>query len=190
MSKVKMGMKVPKFAKITAEGAAALPTYDSTKIITVGEAVSGALTINRANAELYSDDGLNVKADEFSSASLALETDGIEDDVAAAIYGAAVASGLVTYSAGDVAPHGGLVYYTPMKDRSGSVYYKCYFFPKVQAAMGSDNAQTKASSVTFQTANTTFTIFACNTGAWMQTEIVESEAEAVTWCETKLGKTA
>ena len=178
MSKVKMGMKVPKFAKITAEGAAALPTYDSTKIITVGEAVSGALTINRANAELYSDDGLNVKADEFSSASLALETDGIEDDVA------------VTYSAGDVAPHGGLVYYTPMKDRSGAVYYKCYFFPKVQAAMGSDNAQTKASSVTFQTANTTFTIFACNTGAWMQTEIVESEAEAVTWCETKLGKTA
>ena len=94
MSKVKMGMKVPKFAKITAEGAAALPTYDSTKIITVGEAVSGALTINRANAELYSDDGLNVKADEFSSASLALETDGIEDDVAAAIYGAAVASGI------------------------------------------------------------------------------------------------
>lgn len=189
MSKVKCGMKCPKFAKITEESASALPTYDST-IVTIGEAISGNLTINLATGELHSDDALNIKVSDFSSGTLALETDGLDDEVASALFGATAATGLVTYSAGDTAPNGGLAYYTPMRDKTGTPYFKGYYFPKVQAAMGNDNAATKGSSITFQTANTTFTIMKCNTGAWMQTEILDAESEAAAWCETKLGKTA
>lgn len=190
MSKVKMGMKLPKFAKITSEGAAALPTYDNTKMVTVGEAISGNLTVNLTSGELYSDDALNIKVTDFASAALALETDGIEDEVATTLYGATAAAGLVTYKAGDVAPNGGLTYYTPMKEKSGKVYFKGYYFPKTQAAMGNDNSATKSGSISFQTANTTFTIMKCNDGTWMQTEIFEDEAAALAWCETKLGKVA
>lgn len=186
MSKVKTGMKLPKFAKIKTEGLNTLPAYD-TGIVSIGEAIAGNLTVNMSSGELYSDDALNLRVNEFASASLALETDGIDDEVATVLFGATAVTGLVTYSAGDVSPYGGLAYYTPMKDKTGTVYYKGYYFPKVQATIGGDNSATKAGTIAFQTASTTFTVFKCNTGAWMQNEILKSEAEAITWCETKLG---
>lgn len=188
MSKVKTGMKLPKFAAIKTEAANALPTYDTT-IVTIGEAIAGNLTVNQTSGELYSDDALNIKVTDFSSGSLALQTDGIDDEVAAAIFGATAESGLVTYSAGDVAPNGGLTYYAPMRDKSGTAYFKGYYFPKVQAAMGNDNSATKGNSISFQTANTTFTVMKCNSGVWMQTEILGTEEDAINWCESKLGKT-
>ncbi len=188
MSKVKTGMKLPKFAVIKTEPANALPTYD-TEIVTIGEAITGNLTVNQASGELYSDDALNIKVTDFSNGSLSLETDGLDDEVATVIFGATSAEGLVTYSAGDVAPNGGLTYYVPMRDKTGTAYYKGYYFPKVQAAMGNDNASTRGSSISFQTASTTFTVMKCNSEVWMQTEILETESAAVTWCETKLGKT-
>lgn len=188
MSKVKVGMKFPKFAKIASEAQATLPTYGA-EIVDIGEAISGNLTVNLASGELYSNDALNIKMTDFANASIALETDGLDDEVATVLFGATANEGLVTYKAGDAAPNGGLTYYTPMRDKTGAVYYKGYFFPKVQAAMGNDNAATKGSSISFQTANTTFTIMKCNSDAWMQTEVLSTEAEALAWCETKLGKT-
>lgn len=187
MSKVKIGMKMPMFAPIAAEPQAALPTYgQASDIVTIGEAIAGNLTVNRATGELYSDDALNIKIDDFASASLALETDGIEDEVAAALFGATVEGGLVTYAAGDVAPNGGLAYYTPMRDRSGKMYYRGHFYPKVQAAMGGSNAATKSGSAAFQTANTSFTVMKCNSDAWMLTETFDTEAAALAWCKSKL----
>lgn len=187
MSKVKMGAKYPRFAPIKSEPENALPTYD-TKKVTIGELIAANLTINLASGDLYSDDALNVKVSEFSSATIAMETDGMEDDVAEALYGATIESdgSLVTYNVGDVAPNGGLAYYAMMKDKSGKVYYKGYYFPKVQAAMGNDNASTKGSSISFQTANTTFTVMKAENGDWMQTEIHETEAAAKAWVDSML----
>lgn len=187
MSKVKMGAKYPRFAPIKSEAADALPTYDTGKV-TIGELIAANMTVNLANGELYSDDALNIKVSEFSSATVAMEIDGLEDDVAKALYGATVESegSLVTYNVGDVAPNGGLAYYVQMRDKTGKVYYKGYYFPKVQAAMGTDNAATKGSSVSFQTANTTFTVMKAENGDWMQTEIHATEAEAKAWVDACL----
>lgn len=187
MSKVKMGAKYPRFAVIASEAADALPTYESEKV-TIGELIAANLTVNLANGELYSDDALNIKVSEFSSATVAMETDGMEDAVASALYGASVeaSGGLVTYNVGDVTPNGGLAYYVMMKDKTGKTYYKGYYFPKVQAAMGNDNAATKGSSVSFQTANTTFTVMKAENGDWMQTEIHDTEAAAKAWVDACL----
>lgn len=191
MSKVKMGAKYPRFAAIASETSNALPTYESEKV-TIGELIAANMTVNLANGELYSDDALNVKVSEFSSATVAMETDGMEDAVAVALYGASVeaSGGLVTYNVGDVAPNGGLAYYVMMKDKTGGTYYKGYYFPKVQAAMGNDNAATKGSSISFQTANTTFTVMKAENGDWMQTEIHASEAEAQAWVDACLTSTS
>lgn len=189
MSKVQMGMKKPLWAKITTETAGALPTYATTRT-EIGEAIAGNLTVNTTSGELYSNDTLNIRDEEFLSGTLALETDGLDDEVASDIFGATSVDGLVTYAAGDVAPHGGLAYYTPMKDKTGKKYFRCYFYPKVQAVMGGKNSATKAGSITFQTASTNFTVYACESGAWMLNETLETEAEAAAWCEEKLGKPA
>lgn len=190
MSKVKMGAKYPRFAPISAEPPDALPTYGTDKV-TIGELIAANMTVNLANGELYSDDALNIKVSEFSSATISMETDGMENDVAEALYGATVDAdgGLVTYNVGDVAPNGGLAYYVMMKDKTSKTYYKGYYFPKVQAAMGNDNAATKGSSVSFQTANTTFTVMKAENGDWMQTEIHETEAEAKAWVDSMLTST-
>lgn len=189
MSKVKMGAKYPRFAPIKAEPAGALPTYETEKV-TIGELISSNLTVNLANGELFSDDTLNIKVSEFASGSIAMNTDGIEDEVASALFGATAQDGLVVYNVGDVAPNGGLSYYAMMKDRGGKVYYKGYFFPKVQAAMGNDNVATKSGSISFQTANTTFTVMKCENGDWMQTEIHATEAEARAWVDAMLTSAA
>lgn len=185
MSKVKIGAKYPRFAPIVAEPASALPTYGAEKV-TIGEMIKSDLTINLASGEIFSDDALNIKLAEFASGTVAMETDGIDDEVAGALFGATVDEGLVTYNVGDAAPNGGLGYYAMMKDKSAGTYYKAYYFPKVQAAMGNDNSATKSGSISFQTANTTFTVMKCNNGDWMQTETLATEAEAVEWIEKKL----
>lgn len=191
MSKVKMGAKYPRFAPIKSEAADALPTYDTVKV-TIGELINSSVTINLATGELYSDDALNIKVSEFANATVAMEIDGMEDEVAKALYGATIEAegSLVTYNVGDVAPNGGLAYYVMMKDKANKSYYKGYYFPKVQAAMGNDNAATKGSSVSFQTANTTFTVMKAENGDWMQTEIHETEAEAKAWVDACLTSTA
>lgn len=187
MSKVKMGAKYPRFAVIKSEAADALPTYDAAKV-TIGELIASNLTVNLASGELFSDDALNIKVSEFSSATIAMETDGMEDEVAKALYGATIQAdgGLVTYNVGDVAPNGGLAYYVMLRDKGGKVYYKGYYFPKVQAAMGTDNAATKGSSISFQTANTTFTVMKCENGDWMHTETHDTEAAAKAWVDACL----
>lgn len=189
MSKVKMGAKYPRFAAIKTEEAGKLPTYDTEKV-TIGELIAANLTVNLASGELYSDDALNIKVSEFSSGTIAMETDGIEDTVASALFGATAKEGLVVYNVGDVAPNGGLAYYVMLKDKITGTHYKGYYFPKVQAAMGNDNAATKGSSVSFQTANTTFTVMKAENGDWMQTEVFATEAEAKAWVDSMLTTTA
>lgn len=189
MSKVAYGAKRPRFAPIATEPAAGLPTYTAESAVTVGELVSANLTVNLVSGELYSDDALNVKVEEFRSATLAMVTDGMDDEAASAIYGATSEAGKVTYNIGDVAPVGGLAFYRRMKDKSGKVYFQGVFFPKAQAAMGNDSSATKGSSITFSTANTNFTIMAAATGDWRITETLTTEAEAESWCDEQLGIT-
>ncbi|MBQ6757039.1 MAG: chitobiase/beta-hexosaminidase C-terminal domain-containing protein [Oscillospiraceae bacterium] len=188
------GAKRPRFAPTTATPENALPTYDATKIVTVGKLVAANLTVNNASGELYGDDGLAEKVDMFASGSLELNTDDKTDEVHAAIHGASkdTESSEVTDADGDTAPRGGLTYYKVLI-RNGVRIYKGVFHPLVSAILGNDSAATKGSSITFGTSTTTFNVFRCNSGAWRITKEftgANAEADCIAWCDTKLNAVA
>lgn len=179
------GAKYPYFNKINDEPDDALPTYSLAEPVRLGRLVKADLTVNLSSGKLYADDALAESVDEFSSGSIAMETDDMEDEPATIIYGATVKNKEVHYKAGDSAPMGGLAYYKVLM-RRGKKVFKGYYYPRVKAALGNDTAQTKTDSVTFGTASTTFTVYRCNSDDWRITEEFEKESDAKSWVKEKL----
>lgn len=182
------GAKYPHFAKIANEPEGQLPTYEGTPL-RIGRLVKADLTVTMASGKLYADDGLAESLDEFISGSIAMETDDMTDDVASEVYGAEIKDKEVHYTSSDSAPVGGLAYYKVLK-RRGKTVFKGYFYPRVQAALGNDTAQTKTDSITFGTTNTTFTVFPCESGDWRITEEFDKENDCKAWVKEKLGAAA
>lgn len=179
------GAKNPYFNTIATEPESALPTYAATGPVKIGRLVKADLTVNLASGKLYADDELAESVDEFSSGSLAMETDDMEDSVASKVYGCTVNEKEVHYKAGDSAPMGGLTYYKVLM-RRGVKVFKGFFYPRVKAILGNDNAATKADSITFGTNSTSFTVFRCNSDDWRITEEFETEAAALAWVKEQL----
>lgn len=152
--------------------------------VVLGKLVSANMTIQLATGELYADDELAEKVSEFASGSIAMETDDLSDTNASKVYGATVRNGAVVYNKGDSAPMGKLAYYKSLM-RGAVKFWKGFYYPKAQAALGNDNAQTKGSSITFQTAQTAFTIFPDDVGDWRENETFNTEAAAKAWCASK-----
>lgn len=181
----KIGANYPCFAPIQGdEPLNTLPSYGAGRVI--GKLVTANLTANLSVGDMYADDGLAEQINEFLSGTIVMETDDMSDDTAAAIYGATVVDNEVKYNKGDVCPLGCLGYYKSMV-RNGVRYYQGYFYPKVRASLGADNAQTKGAEVTFQTTSTTFTVFAPNVGDWRITCTFSNEADAKAWVAEKVG---
>lgn len=178
------GAKHPYFSRIKEEPAGKLPAYAAAPV-RIGRLVKADVTVNLASGKLYADDALAESVDEFVSASIAMETDDMEDSVAAEIYGATVTDKLVQYNTGDSPPAGGLGYIKKLM-RNKKTVCKGYYYPLVKAALGNDTAQTKTDSITFGTNATAFTVFACENGDWRHTEEFQTEAEAVAWIKKQL----
>lgn len=179
------GAKNPYFNTIKEEPEGTLPAYDEAGPVKIGRLVKADLTVSLASGKLYADDELAESVDEFSSGSVAMETDDMVDDVAGKVYGCEVTDKEVHYKAGDSAPLGGLAYYKVLM-RKGVKLFKGYFYPRVKAVLGNDSAATKADSITFGTNSTTFTVFRCNSDDWRITEEFDAEAEAIAWVKEKL----
>ena len=179
------GAKYPYFCPVEQEPEGSLPIYKGDPV-RIGRLVKADLTINMASGKQFADDTLAESVDEFSSGSIAMETDDMEDQTAAVVYGATVEDGMVRYNVGDDPPAGGLGYIKKLMRRK-KVLYKGYFYPLVKAALGNDTAQTKTDSITFGTAATTFTVFACESGDWRFTRETATEAEAVAWLKKQFG---
>jgi hypothetical protein len=152
--------------------------------VVLGKLVAANLTVNLANGELYADDSLAEQLSEFSSGSLAMETDDMIDSVASVIYDATSTNGEIVYNQNDTPPRGGLAYYKALS-RDNKKFYKGYYYPRARAALGNDNAQTRGSSITFQTTNTAFTIFSDDSGDWRKTKTFNDEQSAIAWVESK-----
>lgn len=156
----------------------------ATNGVVVGKLVAANLTVNLASGELFADDAIAEQLSEFASGSIAMETDDMADASAQAIYGCKVQSQEVTYNKDDEPPQGCLAYYKVLM-RKGKKYYKGYYYPRVRAALGNDNAQTRGSSITFQTTQTTFAVYPDNSGDWRKTKTFETRAEAVDYVNSK-----
>ena len=155
---------------------------DKSAGVVLGKLVSANLTVNLASGELYADDGLDEQLSEFSSGSIALELNDLTDANAVELYGCTASNGVVTYNIGDTAPRGGFAHYRVLM-RSGVKYFEGRYFPRVRAALGNENDQTRGNSITFQTVNTTLTVFADDNGDWKKTQVFDDEQDAIDWVE-------
>lgn len=178
------GAKYPLFSPVKEEPEGKLPVYAAEPTL-IGRLVKADASVQLASGKLYADDALAESVDEFVSASIAMETDDMEDAVASQVYGAAVEDKLVRYNAGDSPPAGGLGYLKKLM-RSKKTIVKGYYYPLVKAALGNDTAQTKTDSITFGTNQTTFTVFSCKNGDWRHTKEFSTEAEALEWVKKQL----
>lgn len=179
------GAKYIKFNPIKEQPEDQLPVYRDEKPVQLGRLCKADLTVNLANGELYCDDELGESMSEFSSGSLAVETDDMLDKVAAVVYGCGVVDKTVHYKYGDQPPEGGLGYVKGLV-RYGVKSFKGVFYPRAKAALGNDSAQSRGNSITFGTTSTTFTIFSCNSGDWRLTEEFATEKEAKNWVDKML----
>jgi len=181
------GARYFKFSRIKSEEPGKLPAYDPDQSITLG-LVKADLTVTYASGDLYADDKMQEKIDEFVSAAIAAETDELKDEDAVILYGSTLneQKEKVDNSA-DSAPAGGLGYYKSlMKNRKK--FYRGYYYPKVVASIGNDNAATKSSSITFSTTPITITVMEPDTGDWRYTKEFPTAAEVRAWVDAKLGE--
>lgn len=149
--------------------------------IVMGKLVSANFTPNIVKGEQHGDDTTVEQVSEFISGTVAMETDDMTDQVASVVYGAKIEDGAVIYNKDDVAPLGNLAYYKAVR-RDHKNYYQAYLYPLARAEIGNDSAQTKGSSITFQSAQTNFTVFTDENGRWREVKTFEDKATARAWC--------
>ena len=80
------GAKYPYFNPVAEEPEGKLPVYKDQDPVRVGRLVKADLTVNLASGKLFADDGLAESVEEFSSGSIAMDSDDIEDAVAVEFY--------------------------------------------------------------------------------------------------------
>ncbi|MDR3277429.1 MAG: hypothetical protein LBT12_01540 [Oscillospiraceae bacterium] len=154
--------------------------------IVLGKLVAANETLNFAKADLYADDALTEQYNAFTDGALAVEQDDMTNEVSAALFGATLdEDGELSNNTADDPPLGSFSYYKAGM-RNKARYYQGVYYPQVQAVVSGTNAQTKGSSMSFQTTSFTLTIFADETGEYRKfSDTFETEAEARAWVDEK-----
>ena len=183
------GAEYARFARFaTEETSSAPPSYESP--VSLGPMVSGNLTVTNASGELYGDNVLQEKVDKFASAAIAMEVTDCPKASLAEIYGATYdqAEKSISYSVDDEPPYGALSFIRNIL-RKGKEIYEANFFPKAQAALTSENAQTRSGSITFQNVAINWTVLAPlhKETPWRITAEFDTREGAIAWLDEKLG---
>ncbi|MDE6922949.1 MAG: hypothetical protein K2P01_05270 [Oscillospiraceae bacterium] len=79
------GAKYIKFNPIKETPKNALPVYEDTEPVELGQLVKADLSIQMASGELFAGDELAESVDEVAAGTLAVETDDMEDSVASTV---------------------------------------------------------------------------------------------------------
>ena len=190
--KVPVGMRRSYFGTIATEPAAAHPTYNEP--VSMGEAVSGALSVTTATASIYGDDVDLLDIEEFASAQFDAET--ACDDLAtnAKIFGHTYATtgddADEEISGGDdAAPVGAYAYIQHLIKKDKSHVFRGVFFYRVAAMPSSEKEEsaTKGSSLEPKMYPVSFKIFQDNLGKWRSRKEFTSQADAEAWILGKFG---
>lgn len=185
----KYGAQYPYAVQIASEPANAAPTYKPDGR-TVGKLNKLTLDIQMASGEIYGDDGLAEKVDEFVSASGTLTTTDVTPDNYCYLTGATLsASGEIIDAGADEAPLFGLGYIVVLR-RAGKTYYKACFLPKVQASKQGEEANTKSNSLSLSGDEVSLTVYEANDGRWRYSQEFSGTnglASAQAWILSKAG---
>lgn len=179
----KIGLKYPVAAPYSA-GA-----HTAGKVL--GKAVSASVSINVAEGSLYADDGLAESAKEFTSGTLSLGIDEMDDETSVMLLGHTLEDGgeLVAKDS-DTAPYVGVGFYGA-RVKNGTKSYRAIWYPKVQFAEPTEDLATKGENITFNTYTLEGTLMRDDaTGEWRRSAVFPTEAEAEEWLKGKAKITA
>lgn len=151
-------------------------------------AIESKVSLNIAEGELYEDDTLSEKVQEFTKGTLSLTVGDDDDTIFAPLLGHEIdENGEVVRSVDDIAPYVGFGRVV-VKMVNGIRKYKAEFFPKVQFKPFINDAKTKGESIEFSTPNVEGTIFAVRvtTGStskmiWERHKTFDTDEEAQTY---------
>ena len=149
-----IGLKRFKYAKLNDDG----KTYGQVK--TLSGAIECKVTLDLAEASLYSDDALKEQVSMFKSGTLTAGIDEDDDAIFAELLGKTVdeETGIVTSKVSDEPIYVGFGHIVP-KLVNGKRKYKVEFFPKMKFKPFIADAKTKGDNLEFTTPSVEATIF-------------------------------
>ena len=170
-----IGLKRFKYAKLNDDG----KTYGQVK--TLSGAIECKVTLDLAEASLYSDDALKEQVSMFKSGTLTAGIDEDDDAIFAELLGKTVdeETGIVTSNVSDEPIYVGFGHIVP-KLVNGKRKYKVEFFPKMKFKPFIADAKTKGDNLEFTTPSVEATIFENDDGDWEKHKVYDTESEANT----------
>ncbi len=177
------------FAASNPETASAAPKYGTPVNLGALNAVTETINFNRVSA--YGDNVKKVEVVEFRDGSLAVQTLYLSNANASALTGAELeTSGSdkdLKFGSNDLAPYGGLAFYTNHMRDDGAKYYQGIYYPKVKANMEGEEFNTKGENITLANAKLTFEVFEAMFGKYkIKSEEFDTEAKASAWVDEKI----
>mgnify|MGYP002766330134 FL=1 len=158
----------------------------------VGDAMSAQLDLRFAEGRLYAESKLAEYIKLATGGTISLAVKYIKKDAQAMLYGCTpdASKENIKFSAKDVANYVGVGFYAPDKV-DGVTKYTCIWVPKALFGPPSMAYQTKGENIQFNTPTTTGEFLADDSEneLLLETETVDSAAEAVAWIKGKLGET-
>lgn len=161
-------------------------TVTYTEPTDVGDAMSAQLELKFAEGRLYAESKL------ATGGTISLAVKYIKRAAQAMLYGCTsdTSKENLKFSAKDIANYVGVGFYAPDKI-DGVTKYTCVWVPKALFGPPSMSYQTKGENIQFNTPTTTGEFLADDSAdeLLLETETVDTAAEAVTWIKGKLGET-
>lgn len=158
----------------------------------VGDAMSAQLDLRFAEGRLYAESKLAEYIKLATGGTISLAVKYIKKAAQAMLYGCTTDTSKenIKFSAKDVANYVGVGFYAPDKV-DGVTKYTCVWVPKAMFGPPSMAYQTKGENIQFNTPTTTGEFLADDSEneLLLETETVDSAADAVTWIKGKLGET-
>ena len=158
----------------------------------VGDAMSAQLDLKFAEGRLYAESKLAEYIKLATGGTISLAVKYIKKAAQAMLYGCTTDTSKenIKFSAKDVANYVGVGFYAPDKV-DGVTKYTCVWVPKALFGPPSMAYQTKGENIQFNTPTTTGEFLADDSEneLLLETETVDSAADAVTWIKGKLGET-
>ena len=184
----RIGMRYPRYAvvTVTTDGSGnETETYGTVK--TMGKAISASSSITFTSNDLYADDGKAESVREFSSGTVTINTDDIENENLAELTGATLtSSGDIDAGADDTPPYVRLGY-VRKRMKNGVSQYGGIIYKRVKFTPPNEEDNTKGESITFGTPTMTGDLSRAADGKWRITSAwKDTEAAALTWLDTNL----
>lgn len=177
----KVGLKYPVYAKLGANGA-----YAGGKVI--AKAIKASVTAESNDVKLYADDGVAESDKSFKGGKISLNVDDLTSEIYADLLGHTYdeEKKTVVNNGNDIAPFVGVGFYGQVV-RNNIPKYLAKFLKKAQFAEPADETETKGDTVNFQTPTIEGDIFKLDNGDWKEQAEFDTEQEARTWLEEKVG---